>query len=284
MLIGVGVGLAGNPGTYRGATGAYAVHRHLTGKAGENLNLWAGEASVSSKDGRPRGYRHPASWSMAPRPGGMASYGLVAGSGVVVASGARGRAAGASLVGTATVAGTGALIVSAIAGLTGSGTVATAGLLAVLQAVGALSGTGTLAATRSALATLTGVLTGTGTVSATRYARGHLVAEISPFTDLSPQSLASAVWAATAADSDATGSMGEKLNDAGSATNPWTEVIEGSYTAAELLRVMAAALAGKLSGAGTTTIVIKGLDGTTDRIVATVTSDGDRTAVTVDGG
>jgi len=77
--------------------------------------------------------------------------------------------------------------------------------------------------------------------------------------------------------------MGEKLNDAGSGSNPWTEVIEGTYTAAELLRIMAAALAGELSGAATTTITIKGVDGTTDRITATVTSDGDRTAVTLDG-
>ncbi|MBK7330866.1 MAG: hypothetical protein IPI85_17805 [Dehalococcoidia bacterium] len=41
------------------------------------------------------------------------------------------------------------------------------------------------------------------------------------------------------------GTMGEKMNDAGSG-NPWTEVIEGSYTAAELLRIITAALAGEL--------------------------------------
>jgi hypothetical protein len=77
--------------------------------------------------------------------------------------------------------------------------------------------------------------------------------------------------------------MGEKLNDAGSGSNPWTEVIEGTYTAAELLRIMAAALAGELSGAATTTITILGVDEATDRIVATVDSDGNRTALTLDG-
>ena len=77
--------------------------------------------------------------------------------------------------------------------------------------------------------------------------------------------------------------MGEKVNDAGSASNPWTEVIEGTYTAAELLRVIAAALAGELAGAGTTTITITGVDGATDRITATVDGTGNRTAVTLDG-
>jgi hypothetical protein len=94
---------------------------------------------------------------------------------------------------------------------------------------------------------------------------------------------AASVWSAVAADSNDAGTMGEKLNDAGSAANPWTEVIEGTYTAAELLRIITAALAGELAGAGTATITITGVDATTDRIVATVDGTGNRTAVTLDG-
>lgn len=62
-----------------------------------------------------------------------------------------------------------------------------------------------------------------------------------------------------------------------------TRIVEGSYTADEVLRIMAAALAGKVSGAGTGTETFKGLDGTTDRIVSTVDANGNRTAVALDG-
>lgn len=61
-------------------------------------------------------------------------------------------------------------------------------------------------------------------------------------------------------------------------------VVEGSFTRDEVLRIMAAALAGTVSGAGSGTEVFKGLDGTTDRITSTVDGSGNRSAVVVDGG
>ena len=66
--------------------------------------------------------------------------------------------------------------------------------------------------------------------------------------------------------------MGEKLNDAGSASNPWTEVIESGYTAAQILRLIAAAVQGNASGLEDGTPTFKGLDGTTDRIEARYSS------------
>ena len=172
-------------------------------------------------------------------------------------------------------------VVSAI--LAGSGTISTANLLAVLQASATVTGSAYMTGTADAVGWALATLAGSGTITGTRYATGALAAEITPFTTLSPENLATAVWSASAAENNDTGTMGEKLNDAGSASNPWTEVIEGSYTAAEMLRIIAAALAGELSGAATTTITILGIDNATDRIVATVTADGNRTAVTLDG-
>jgi hypothetical protein len=59
--------------------------------------------------------------------------------------------------------------------------------------------------------------------------------------------------------------------------------VEGTYTVQEVLRIMAGALAGKLSGGGTTTLTFRDLSDTLDRITATVnTTTGDRTAVTID--
>lgn len=62
----------------------------------------------------------------------------------------------------------------------------------------------------------------------------------------------------------------------------WQHPVEGLITAEEAMRLFAAALAGKLSGAAGTTITMRDVNDTKDRIVATVDEDGNRTAVNVD--
>jgi hypothetical protein len=130
-------------------------------------------------------------------------------------------------------------------------------------------------------------LAGIGTIELTGISdlRGKLSlsGEWTPYTTLSPENLAAAVWNAVAASYNTSGSMGEKLNDAGSASNPWTEVLEGTYTAAELLRIMSAALAGKTSGAGGTEVTFRDLLDLKDRIIGTVDTEGNRTEVVIDG-
>lgn len=59
--------------------------------------------------------------------------------------------------------------------------------------------------------------------------------------------------------------------------------VEGSITVVQALRLQLAALAGKLSGAATTTVSIRDTGDTKNRIVATVDADGNRSAVTLDG-
>lgn len=61
-----------------------------------------------------------------------------------------------------------------------------------------------------------------------------------------------------------------------------TDGVETGYTLRQALRLMAAALAGELSGAATTTITIRNITDTKARITATVDADGNRTAVTHD--
>jgi hypothetical protein len=58
-------------------------------------------------------------------------------------------------------------------------------------------------------------------------------------------------------------------------------VIETGLNARQAVSLIAAASAGKLSGAATSTITIDGAGVNTDRIVATVDSDGNRTAITL---
>lgn len=59
------------------------------------------------------------------------------------------------------------------------------------------------------------------------------------------------------------------------------EVVVGSYTMRQLLKVMAAALAGKATGGGTTSVTFRGVDDASDVIVATVDANGNRSAVTL---
>lgn len=61
----------------------------------------------------------------------------------------------------------------------------------------------------------------------------------------------------------------------------WIETLEGPRTAKELLRLLAAVLGGKLSGAGTDTITIRDLADEQDRVVATVDDKGNRLAVNI---
>lgn len=58
--------------------------------------------------------------------------------------------------------------------------------------------------------------------------------------------------------------------------------IETSLTPRQAVRLMAAALAGKLSGAATTTLTIRNVGDSKDRITATVDANGNRSAVTTD--
>lgn len=66
------------------------------------------------------------------------------------------------------------------------------------------------------------------------------------------------------------------------AANVWAFVIEGALTAQGVFRLVLASVANKLSGAATTTISIRDVADTKNRIVATVDSDGNRSVVTID--
>ena len=62
----------------------------------------------------------------------------------------------------------------------------------------------------------------------------------------------------------------------------WGSFLIGSITAAQLIQVVSAALAGKLSGAGTALVKIRDLEDTRDLITAAVDSNGNRLTVTID--
>lgn len=67
------------------------------------------------------------------------------------------------------------------------------------------------------------------------------------------------------------------------AADVWQYAVESGFTAEALMRLVASAVAGKVSGAGTGTETFRDLNDTKNRIVSTVDADGNRSAVTVDG-
>jgi len=63
----------------------------------------------------------------------------------------------------------------------------------------------------------------------------------------------------------------------------WDEVLEGTLTGRQFMRIFMAVLAGESAGGGTSTITFRDLADTKDRISATIDSGRNRTAVTRDG-
>lgn len=286
------------------------------GVRSERRNWFAGDHTPDKLGGTPVGTLPPASLLMPQKSGGMGSFGNINGSTTIsplsMAAGINGQA---TLTGSGNITSAVAqLVISMVANLTGSTSLSSADLRGYLNAVANISGGGTLASTIGALAWANAALAGNGTITnATPYATGTLSANIRGYSDLTPEGITDKVWNAVAANYTATGTMGQKLNSAASggvdynalaaavwasatrtltsgapteaqiADAVWLQVIENGLNAEQIVRLMAAAMAGKVSGAGTSTVTFAGLDGTTPRIVGTVDGAGNRTAVLLDG-
>ena len=199
MLVNQGVRNGGGPGRFLGSAVAASTEAGKWATPGALRNQFAGEArvttnAVTAKAGIPWGYRHPGAWVLPQKAGALSTAGRLSGLADLTGSGAGGKAAEATLAGTGDLTGTGALIVSAVATLTGSGEIDDAAAVAYLNAAATLAGSGDLEAAADALGWALAVLAGTSTLDDTLTATGTMEAEITPFTDLSPQSLAAAVW------------------------------------------------------------------------------------------
>jgi hypothetical protein len=76
------------------------------------------------------------------------------------------------------------------------------------------------------------------------------------------------------------GSSGPTASEISAAVG--AQVVEGTFTRDQILRIMAAALAGTSNKAGNT-ITFKGIDGTTDRIAGSFDAENNRTGATLNG-
>ena len=103
----------------------------------------------------------------------------------------------------------------------------------------------------------------------------HVAADIH---ELQPAVIDNTHFAAGAIDSNAlAASAATEI-----ATATLDDAVEGSETLRQAVRLIRAALVGRLAGAATTTVTMRDAANTKNRITATVTADGDRTDVTTD--
>lgn len=225
-------------------------------KTGTKRNLTAGEGISSDLAGVPSGYTNKYTWVMPQKAGGIKSFRESQGAATATLSLAGGKNAEGSAAGVATATATGQLVVSGAGSAAGAATV-TGNLQAALGAAGSAAGAATATGTIGALAWAVGSAAGVATTSAVRYATGELQGSIAPAVTL-----------------DAANFSTYLLDE---------EDVETGLTLRQALRLIAAATAGKVSGGGTTTITFaSAVADSDDRIIATVDSSGNRTAITYD--
>jgi hypothetical protein len=194
---------------------------------------------------------------MPTKPGGIASILEAEGVATVTGAAALGVNGAGTSDGVATVTGSAQLVVSAVGEALGAAT-ATGTALAVLLAVGSSTGAATVSGATTALGFALGSSDGVATSSVTLTATGALQGTID-----------------VAAVQDLTASgIAEEMLDA--------QLVETGLTVRETLRLCVAALAGKVSGAGTPTITFRSFGDDKNRIVASVDGTGNRTSLTYD--
>jgi hypothetical protein len=169
----------------------------------------------------PEGYLHPNAWMMPYEIGSMVTSNLngLGALSIIGVSGLRGEV---TMEGAGVLEASGGLLAGLVVNLSGSGNLTLLGG-GLLEAIVAMAGQGLLSGALGATAGLTVNITGIGTLTASPKGTGEMVLEI--FVNESQASvdqIVAAIWSALAADYNESGTMGQKLNGAGSAGDPWT--------------------------------------------------------------
>lgn len=159
-------------------------------------NIYAGEAGIDPRSAVPNGNLDGGSWVFPQKSGGMSAYKSVSGLGLLIGSLALGLPGASTIAGTSTVTATGSVLANMSGAITGSGTV-TGNATIVLNGAINITASSTETFNPSALGNIEAAIgNNTGTVYGIPFASGVITCNITPFTDLSPQNLANAVWTA----------------------------------------------------------------------------------------
>lgn len=211
--------------------------------AGTTRSFYTGDHVITDqteKANLPSGNRQPYAYVWAPVAGELSSTTYISGEGELVGSGALGYGIDADLTGEGDIPSAAlGLIVSAAASLTGNGDI-TGELLAFLNGSATLDGVGSLSGNLGALADLLAAISGSGDMVSDIIAKGNISADIVVTgTGLTLENVREAIWSAIASEFNDPGTMGNKMNSAASAGDPWSTMLPGSYADGEAGKIIA---------------------------------------------
>lgn len=188
-------------------------------------NIFNGRKTLSL----PTGTQPPYSWNLPLAGGELSSTTGISGSGAISGSMLMGKIMTADLSGSGAITSAMSLISSMTATLAGSGTL-TGDMKLTIAMAASLAGSGNISASMSMLIPLVASLSGTGTLTGNLKGNADMAAHIYVNSGTATtQELVAAIWSAIASDYNESGTMGNKLNGAGSAGDPWTTDLS-SYT------------------------------------------------------
>jgi hypothetical protein len=135
-----------------------------------------------------------------------------------------------SMAGTGNVSADGTLL-SFLASLVSGASAVSAAITGAFVAQCSLSGTALVTSDVDAVAHLQLVANGIGSLLGATQATGDMSSTISSLTPLSPETLASAVWGAVAAEYVTSGTMGLLMNQAGAGASPPAVIAQAVWDA-----------------------------------------------------
>ena len=201
--------------------------------AGVSRNRFYGEnwlAGIADRFGVPSAYASPYSWTLPPHSGGTGSNIGIQGSGSISVYGALGINIDSSITGSGAISSANlGLILSAVATIAGIGGLSS-DMVGALNASASLAGQGDFIASLGALAGVVASLSGDGSLSGSTTALANISSDI--YVNQSTATvneIVAGVWNAVASDFNTSLTMGNKLNGAGSAGDPWSTDLS-SYT------------------------------------------------------
>lgn len=189
----------------------------------------------------PQGGQSPGCWMLPQKAGGMAMRHV--GSGSLAATLVPTRPMSIDLTGSGSFVATAALVVSMAAALSGSGSMS-ASISGRLNASINLSGSGGLSAAMNGVASMLVDMLGEGDLDSTISAIGDMSIDIVVTgTGLSTANVGQAVWSSLQGAINVPGTAGAALLAAGSAGDPWSTALPGSYPAGTAGAIMGSYLA-----------------------------------------
>lgn len=198
-----------------------------------SVQNWHCRTQADFAEAIPSGYTE--GWLLPQVAGGMSVYSLGEVNSTTNLAG--GLNATSAIIGESTMTSTAGLIVSAVAAILGSSNFNT-DISGRLLASATLAGQGNISASLGALANAIAAINATSTTAVDFTAKGDFGADIKSYSDLSPQGLANAVWNALASSFNESGTMGNKLNSASAAGDPWGALLPGTYADGEAGKIL----------------------------------------------